>query len=426
MHTFTSTLEAAPHPLEKSTYLERLRHLCQDAAALDALERRLKSGARALARDRRADLRPTWRRAAVCQARSLVHVTLALSGTVLALRLGAWPLVVPGIYVAGLGMYGLFSVCHDTVHGSFTPSRRVNTILGWLSAAVLLLDFEEFRHSHMLHHRHSQSGRDPKRLGIPDVYEGEDRPLLFGPVERYPLFLRLWATVGDRILNQPRWLRLSFYLLSWFVIAPLFIIFAAAEFSFARRRWSKPGSWAMLASTVAVYAAIAALSPASAALLLASAVASYAFTFLVFLTHLGPDQLYSQSPVFSPALASLNVSDLYLGPITHWSGHGFSENHAAHHLLPHVPSYALREVTAWMERGFGLVKAPAIRFDGDSIVAIGDAMIAVGTRPQGEGWLQWKTPRGALLQRCANLPMHETMRSGRSAGSQTSSLRSSP
>jgi fatty acid desaturase len=62
-------------------------------------------------------------------------------------------------------MYGLFTVVHDALHGSFARDRRLNDALG---AAGLLLfaphaSLGFFRWAHMQHHRHTNGAGDPDR-----------------------------------------------------------------------------------------------------------------------------------------------------------------------------------------------------------------------------------------------------------------------
>jgi beta-carotene hydroxylase len=62
-------------------------------------------------------------------------------------------------------MYGLFTVVHDALHGSFARDRRLNDALG--SMGLLLFaphaSLGLFRWAHMQHHRHTNAAHDPDR-----------------------------------------------------------------------------------------------------------------------------------------------------------------------------------------------------------------------------------------------------------------------
>src|SRR5262245_55817865 len=116
-----------------SAYLERLRRLVDEPGSLEALEGRLTSGARALVRAERARLAPSWGRAGRALLLSLALTVAAVAGARQLLAAGAWwPLMIPLVYAAGLGVFGLFSLFHDAAHGSFLPHARLNAAAGWI------------------------------------------------------------------------------------------------------------------------------------------------------------------------------------------------------------------------------------------------------------------------------------------------------
>ena len=62
-------------------------------------------------------------------------------------------------------MYGLFTVIHDAIHGSFARRRGLNDALGSLGLLLLAphATLGLFRWAHLQHHRHTNSPRDPDR-----------------------------------------------------------------------------------------------------------------------------------------------------------------------------------------------------------------------------------------------------------------------
>lgn len=68
-----------------------------------------------------------------------------------------WPLDVPLLVVAGLGGWGLHCIAHDCGHGSFSRSRRLNSVIGHVSLFPLLYPFHAWRHVHNLHHTYTNN-----------------------------------------------------------------------------------------------------------------------------------------------------------------------------------------------------------------------------------------------------------------------------
>lgn len=108
----------------------------------------------------------------------LTRVPLVAAPTLLALAVAAIGLPIVGAaHVAGrlpgwaacacstALMYGLFTVVHDALHGSFARRRRCNDALGSLGLLLFAphASLGLFRWAHMQHHRHTNGARDPDR-----------------------------------------------------------------------------------------------------------------------------------------------------------------------------------------------------------------------------------------------------------------------
>lgn len=63
-----------------------------------------------------------------------------------------WGFIIPLLMMAGLGGWGLHCIAHDCGHGSFSDSRRLNSVIGHLSLIPLLYPFHSWRHVHNMHH----------------------------------------------------------------------------------------------------------------------------------------------------------------------------------------------------------------------------------------------------------------------------------
>jgi len=71
--------------------------------------------------------------------------------------LDQWYLIVPLIFIAGLGGWGMHCIGHDCGHGSFSRSRRLNFLVGHVALLPLLYPFHAWRHVHNWHHTHTNS-----------------------------------------------------------------------------------------------------------------------------------------------------------------------------------------------------------------------------------------------------------------------------
>lgn len=95
---------------------------------------------------------------------ALLLAVLGLPGVARALSVGA--LSGPAAVACATAlMYGLFTVIHDAIHGSFARRRGLNDALGSLGLLLLAphASLGLFRWAHLQHHRHTNGPRDPDR-----------------------------------------------------------------------------------------------------------------------------------------------------------------------------------------------------------------------------------------------------------------------
>jgi len=79
---------------------------------------------------------------------------IALSSAPFAVRILA-------VVIQAFCMTGLLGYMHDAVHGTLSPSRRVNHIIGFCCAAPSFLSFSAYSWLHLQHHAYERSSRDP-------------------------------------------------------------------------------------------------------------------------------------------------------------------------------------------------------------------------------------------------------------------------
>ena len=96
----------------------------------------------------------------------LLVALIAIEGAVIAAWAGgAMPLLL-GMFINSLACYGLYTVVHDAVHRSVSNRdpkyARWDTICGNVAAQLILLSFSGHRSSHLRHHAHTNTDRDPE------------------------------------------------------------------------------------------------------------------------------------------------------------------------------------------------------------------------------------------------------------------------
>lgn len=360
--------------------------------------------ATAFARTNRDVMRPTWSRAAWTLGKSTICTVMPLAAAMYLADRGHWWVAFALVPFAGMALFGMINIVHDTVHSSFVPSRVANRWVGRILAPIFFYDHGCYRRSHLEHHRVSQAIGDPKRPkhGL----QGEDSmPDLRGPllwlVKLLLLPMRIWLAVAVRLLALPRWLRQVFYIATMVVMSGPMMLLFGGDPSLTARDWKRAAPWLSAAGSGLLYVTIGMLSSTLVILLLASVWFALSMGFLGFLTHLTPYQIYMEERDRSTTrLLTLNISDVRIGPLTRFLGNGAPEAHCAHHMFPYVPCYALEAPARWIDERFAPLRAASVNLlsiaDG---TFVWDAVVSSYALPEEQGWQRLDTATGAYLLR---------------------------
>ena len=90
-----------------------------------------------------------------------------------------------------------FIIMHDCAHGSFLPSRRANSLIGWITGVLTLTPFGQWRRDHIEPGWHQGRLRDPGRRPVLRrlrLDHGSQRLLLQVPQLRVDFRLQLSPT----------------------------------------------------------------------------------------------------------------------------------------------------------------------------------------------------------------------------------------
>lgn len=95
----------------------------------------------------------------------LAFLALWAGGCVAVLRLPAWPARLAGYVVMGAALHALGILMHEAIHGNLFRHRRLDRWAAFLLGAPVLIGGSAYRVTHLLHHRHNRSERDPDEFG---------------------------------------------------------------------------------------------------------------------------------------------------------------------------------------------------------------------------------------------------------------------
>lgn len=219
-----------------------------------------------------------------------------------------------------------FIIMHDCGHGSFVPSRRANEVIGFITGAITLTPFAQWRRDHALHHA---SSGDLDRRGHGDV--------LTLTVEEY-LARSRWGRLKYRLYRHP---------ITLFILGPIFLLFVrhlpAAGIALTTK--TKIESRATTAAIVAIVVAFALAIGWKAVLLVYGPIiliAGATGNWLFYVQHQFEDAYWEAHVGWDYAEAAIKGASYYRLPrVLEWMT-GRIGLHHVHHLDPKIPNYHLR------------------------------------------------------------------------------------
>lgn len=267
---------------------------------------------------------------------SAAHATIQLSTTLLplgalvtlmylTLDVSYWLTLLFAFPAAGF-LVRTFIIMHDCGHGSFVPSRRANEVIGFITGAITLTPFAQWRRDHALHHA---SSGDLDRRGHGDV---------------------LTLTV-DEYLARSRWGRLKYRMyrhpIVLFVLGPIFLLIVRHLPAAGIARTSKTTleSRATTAALAAIVVALALAVGWKAVLLVYGPIlliAGATGNWLFYVQHQFEDAYWEPHEGWDYAEAAIRGASYYRLPrVLEWMT-GRIGLHHVHHLDPKIPNYHLR------------------------------------------------------------------------------------
>lgn len=243
----------------------------------------------------------------------------------LSLSVTYW-LTLPLVVLAAGFLVRTFIIFHDCCHQSFFKSRRANAIMGTITGILTFVPYEQWKHSHSIHH--ATSSNLDKR-GIGDIW--------LMTVEEY-ITATPWRRFIYRMYRNP---------LVMFGLGPIAIF--GIDYRMNRkgaRSKERVNTYITNLSIVIVYALLCWAVGWKAFLLIQGPIfylSGVLGIWLFYVQHQFEDSYFEKEEQWSYVQAAVEGSSYYKLPVVlQWlSGNiGF---HHVHHLSPRVPNYHLEK-----------------------------------------------------------------------------------
>ncbi len=240
------------------------------------------------------------------------------------LALPYWTTLLLALPAAGL-LVRTFIIMHDCSHGSFLPSKRANSIIGWITGVLTLTPFGDWRHAHALHHA---SSGDLDRRGHGDVDTLT--------VREYTALSR-WGRFKYRLVRNP-------FIL--FGIGPIhFIITNRIPPKGADAQRQRASIWAANLAIVVLFGAASLWIGWRAVLMIYAPsmyIAAASGIWLFYVQHQFEGTYWQEHATWDYATAAIRGSSyLKLPAVLNWFTGSIGLHHV-HHLGSRIPNYALK------------------------------------------------------------------------------------
>jgi omega-6 fatty acid desaturase (delta-12 desaturase) len=237
-----------------------------------------------------------------------------------------WWIVLLLLPVTALFFVRTFIIMHDCSHGSFTASRRANEVIGFITGAITLTPFAQWRRDHALHHA---SSGDLDRRGHGDID----------------------TLTIDEYRALDRWGRFRYRIYRTACV----MLFSGPLYLLVQHRRNPPATAArsanglgVHATTIVVLAMIATLTwlVGWQAMLIVYApvvyLASMIGIWLFYVQHQYEDAYWEKHEDWDYVTAAMHGSSFYRLPaVLEWFTGSIGRHHV-HHVDPRIPNYRLK------------------------------------------------------------------------------------
>lgn len=239
----------------------------------------------------------------------------------------AWWLTVLLLPVTALLFVRTFIIMHDCAHGSFTASRRANEVIGFITGAITLTPFGQWRRDHALHHA-SSGDLDRRGHGDIDTLTVDE----YRALDRWGRFkYRFYRNAFVMLVLGP------LYLMVHYRLTPPSTTTRASRVSSVQ--------WTNLAVAVMIGALTWLVGWRAMLLVYAPVVyfASMAGIWLFYVQHQHEEAYWEGHEEWDYVTAAMHGSSFYRLPrVLEWFTGSIGRHHV-HHVDPRIPNYRLRD-----------------------------------------------------------------------------------
>ncbi|OPA80140.1 fatty acid desaturase [Paenibacillus selenitireducens] len=243
----------------------------------------------------------------------------------LSLSVSYW-LTIPLVILCSGFVIRTFIIFHDCCHQSFFKSRLANDILGTITGVITLVPYQQWKHSHSIHHATS-SNLDKRGTGD------------------------MWVLTVDEYAAASRWKRIAYRTYRNPVVmlglGPIFIFLITYRFNTrGARRKERMNTYLINVCIVALYALLSWAIGWQSFLLIQGPifyVSAMLGIWLFYVQHQFEDSYFEKEEEWSYVQAAVEGSSYYKLPrVLQWLTGNIGFHHV-HHLSPKVPNYNLEK-----------------------------------------------------------------------------------
>ncbi|MCJ7842330.1 fatty acid desaturase [Lederbergia sp. NSJ-179] len=221
----------------------------------------------------------------------------------------------------------IFIIFHDCCHGSFFKKRKANQILGTITGILTFCPYEQWKHSHSIHHATSSN---LNKRGTGDV----------------------WVMTVDEYIAASKWQKFAYRLYRnpfvLFILGPIYIFLIAYRFNSKKARpRERRNTYVTNISIVAIIALICWFVGWQPFLFVQGPIFFLSGSlgiWLFYVQHQFEDSYFENQENWDYVKAAMDGSSYYKLPkILQWLTGNIGFHHI-HHLSPRIPNYYLEEV----------------------------------------------------------------------------------
>jgi acyl-lipid omega-6 desaturase (Delta-12 desaturase) len=241
------------------------------------------------------------------------------------LSVSYWLTLLLAIVASGF-LIRIFIVFHDCCHQSFFKNRKANEIIGTIAGVLTLVPYQQWKHSHSLHHA-SSSNLDKRGVGDMWLYT----------VQEY-VTASPWKRLAYRLYRSP---------IIMFGIGPFITFLIQYRFNVkGAKRSERINTWVTNLSILVLYGFLCWVLGWQNFLIIQAPifwVSGALGIWLFYVQHQFEDSYFENEEEWSYVKAAVDGSSYYKLPkLLQWITGNIGFHHV-HHLSPRVPNYHLEE-----------------------------------------------------------------------------------